>query len=64
MAASPDGRVSFTADQPPDPVISRPNLKLHAATGRTLGLLDVIATQRRALLAQTRSDAPRVASRA
>ncbi len=48
VAASPDGRVWFTADQPPDPAISRPNIELHGATGKPLCLLDVIGRNHRA----------------
>lgn len=54
VATSPDGPVWFTADQPPDPAIPRPNLELHAATGRTLALLEVMAAQSRVLHAQAR----------
>ena len=40
--AAPDGPVWFTADQPPDPEITRPNLELHGATGRTRAILDLL----------------------
>jgi len=43
VAASPEGPVWFLAGNPPDPTIARPNLELHAATGRTLGFLDSLA---------------------